>query len=320
MNAAHFCLILLDLPFLSLHAEKPFENSLGMIFRLVPAGSFTAGPREAEKEKAPWITGNPAAGETVKFPRPFFLCIHEVRVRDYKAFCEDTERKPPMGELYLPAVQQWREGFNPLEDKVWGDPDLPMTCVTFEDAVAFCEWLSKKEERAYRLPTEVEWEYAARAGGEKPFEPFDRLEPTKINGNLGGDHPVKANPSDEFAEAEAGLEDAEKPEEQEGEALAGVGGGAASPETRPFPPNAWGLYHMLGNVQEFVAMTRHPKEGDIPHPCWTLLPGKVNRMMRGGSWLNAERDCTVYQANFNCPPYTNCTMGFRLLLEMKSEP
>ncbi|MBI2190506.1 MAG: SUMF1/EgtB/PvdO family nonheme iron enzyme [Planctomycetes bacterium] len=300
----------------SASCEKAFENSLGMVFRLMPGGDFTVGPPGLEAESLPWATGNPAAGETVKISRPYLLCIHEVRVRDYRAFCEARNHPGPVGEHYQPAEQKWRPGFEPLEDKVWGQPDLPVTCVTFDDALAFCEWLSKKEGRVYRLPTEVEWEYAARAGSDRAYQAFERLEPTKINGNLGADYPVKANPGDEMADAEAGLGDADKVGEAEAEAMAGVGGGAASPEDRPFPPNAWGLYHMLGNVQEFVMMTRQPPEGDIPLPGWTLLPGKVNRMLRGGSWLHPERDCTVYQANFNCPPYTNCTMGFRVLLEV----
>jgi formylglycine-generating enzyme required for sulfatase activity len=72
---------------------------------------------------------------------------------------------------------------------------------------------------------------------------------------------------------------------------------------------------MLGNLQEFVTMTRKPPESDVPFPGWTELPGKVNRMLRGGSFIHAARDCTVFQANFNCPPYSNCTIGFRVVLE-----
>ncbi len=74
---------------------------------------------------------------------------------------------------------------------------------------------------------------------------------------------------------------------------------------------------MLGNVQEFVVMTHQPApEEKLPLPGFTILPGKVNRMLRGGSWLHAERDCNVYRALYNCPPYSNCTIGFRVLLEL----
>jgi formylglycine-generating enzyme required for sulfatase activity len=292
--------------------KKTFENSLGMAFRLIPAGSYRVGPANLEPEKAPWVTGSPSAGTAARIPKPFYLCAHEVRVRDYRAFMEATERGEPEGELYIPKSYQWKAGFKPLSDETWGKADLPVTCVTYEDAVAFCEWLSRKEGRTYRLPTEVEWEYAARAGSSKPFQWEDQLYPTKINGALANDCPIRANPGDEHADAEAGLEAAE--DEDKGDAATAAGGETPSPD-QAYPPNAWGLYHALGNVQEFVALSQQPTESDMPFPGWTMLPGKVNRMLRGGSWVHSARDCTVYQANYNCPPYSNCTIGFRVLLE-----
>ena len=301
----------------SLHAEV-FENSLGMHFRKVPVGSYVIGPPQLNKEDAPWVTGNPMAGEKVKITKSFMMCVHEVRVRDYRAFIKDTKHKEPVGEGYVPSEQRWRAEFKPLEDEeIWGKPDTPITCVSYEDALAFCKWISEKEGRKYRLPTEVEWEYAARARSFKPFQLDDQLFPNKVNGALGKDFPIKANPSDEFADAEAGLDDAEDEDDAEDDALAGIGGGGASPSDEDYPPNAWGLHHMIGNVQEFVVITRQPPESDVPFPGWTLLEGKVNRMLRGGSWLHQARDCTVFQANYNCPPYSNCTIGFRVLLENK---
>jgi len=295
--------------------QKPVENSLGMILRFVPAGTYRVGPPNLDKDEAPWVTGNSAAGTTAQIKKPFYLCIHEVRVRDYRAFVKDTEHAEPEGETYTPKDFRWKAGFKPLEDETWGKPDLPITCVSYEDAIAFCEWLSKKEGRTYRLPTEVEWEYAARAGSDKPYQWEDQLYPTKVNGALATDRPIKANPSDEFAEAEAGLEEAEDGDKGEDIMAGVVMGGKASPTGKDYPPNAWGFFHMLGNVQEFVLMTREPPESEVPFPGWTVLPGRVNRMLRGGSWLHAACDDTVYQASFNCPPQSNCTIGFRVLLE-----
>jgi len=295
-------------------ADRQLENSLGMIFHQVPAGSYRVGPPNLNRDEAPRVTGNPAAGMTAQLKKPFFLCIHEVRVRDYRAFVKDTKRAEPEGEIYTPKNFRWKAGLKPLSDETWGKPDLPITCVSYDDAIAFCEWLSKKEGRTYRLPTEVEWEYAARAGSNKRYQWENQLYPTKVNGALATDRPIKANPSDEYADAEAGLDEAEDEDDEDGMGEM-VGGGGASPTNQNYPPNAWGFYHMLGNVQEFVVMTKRPPKSDVPFPCWAELPGKVNRMLRGGSWVHAACDDTVYQANFNCPPYSNCSIGFRVLLE-----
>ena len=291
-----------------------FVNSLGMTFRRVPAGTYTVGPPGMARNEAVLATGNPRAGEKVGFSKPFYMGAHEVRVRDYRAFCEATGRGEPVGEVYDPRSLRWRSGFQPFRDQKYGRRAAPVTCVSFDDAVAFCAWLSAKERRAYRLPTEVEWEYAARAGGNKPLQAFDRFDPTKINCNLAKDHPIEAKLADQSVQVDANLGQIDK--DEGGEAGAALGAMLrGDSRQKEFPPNAWGLYHMLGNVQEFVVMTKKPSAGAVPHPGWTVLPKKVNRMLRGGSWCHGVRDCTVYQCNFNGPPYSNCTIGFRVLLD-----
>ena len=314
LKLSFFCLPFFCLLFLkSADAQqKTYRNSLEMAFRLIPAGRFIPGPSETSKDEAPWLTGNPAAGSRVTLTKSFYMGVHEVRVRDYQAFMKATDHAEPQGELYTPKAQRWTSEFKPLETEGWSSPHLPIACVSFEDALAFCKWLSEKEGRTYRLPTEVEWEYAARAGSKKAFQRWKELDPTKINGALAKDKVIRANPGDLDADAEEGFEDAEE-EEETGTALLSGEGGLESQAT--YPPNRWGLYHMLGNLQEFVTMTRKPPESDVPFPGWTELPGKVNRMLRGGSFIHAARDCTVFQANFNCPPYSNCTIGIRVVLE-----
>ena len=288
------------------------ENSLGMVFRQAAAGEYTVGPRGMEKRAAVFDTGNPAAGETVKIDKPFWLCTHEVRIKDYAAFCKATQRPEPVGESYDVKACRWKKDFKPLSQQTPMPEALlaqPVTCVGYDDAVAFCEWLSKKEGRKYRLPTEIEWEYAARAGSDKPYVLLDRFDIRKINGNLGEAKLLPANPEELLLDAESTAKDDADP--------AAALGMAKSEKAMlsKYPPNAWGFYHMLGNVQEFVDMTRPPPKDELPLPGWTLLPGKTNRMLRGGSWLHDERDCTVFRALYNCPPYGNVTIGFRVLIE-----
>lgn len=283
-----------------------FTNSLEMVFRLIPAGSFTAGPPGTDRRAAILETGNPAAGEATAIERPFYMCAHETRVEDYLAFCRATGRPEPRGEHYEYKTSRWVTDHRPIPPSPTpGQLAMPVTCVGFEDAVGFCRWLSAKEGRVYRLPTEIEWEYAARAGTSLPYGELEKFDASRING-FESHHkaPAKAYPPQVVVDAE--LLTAEK----------------AAGEIDAFhaDPNAWGLYHVLGNVQEYVVMTRAAPSNSMPLPCFTVLPGKTNQMLRGGSWLNDDRDCSVFRANYNCSPYANSSMGFRILLEVPGEP
>jgi len=294
---------------------RPFENSMGMVFRLIPAGTFTPGPKGADARAAVRETGNPAAGKPARIERPFWMGAHEVRLRDYQAFCRATGRAEPSGEAYDVKACRWRADFKPLSQQPMTEALLaqPVTCVSFDDAVAFCAWLSKKEGRRYRLPTDVEWEYAARAGSDRAYVLFDRFDIRKVNGNLGEGRLLPANPEEVLMDADPSAREEREP------SVLGAGRTERALLSR-YPPNAWGLYHMLGNAQEFVVMTHDPPPDELPLPGWTILPGKTNRMLRGGSWLHDERDCNVFRALFNCPPYSNVTIGFRVLLETEAAP
>jgi len=286
-----------------------FENSLGMVFVRIPEGSYTVGPPEVPAQEAMYQTGNPACGQTVRFDRPFALSAHEVRGRDYLAFCLDTKRKRPFGEGFDVKRLRWIPEHRPLgdaEDDVDPVLALPVSCVTDEDAVAFCKWLSEKEQRTYRLPSEVEWEYAARAGSDLPFIDAEKFSFQAINGNCMQRTLFNAYPREAVIDMPDDM-DSDTP-------TVAVDMGADA--LQDIHPNAWGLYHMLGNVSEMVAMTRSIPEGDVPWPCWTELPGKQNVMLRGGSWLHLSADCTVYATTFFCPPDSNITIGFRVLLEL----
>ncbi len=126
-------------PFRELAAERnavvegeEVTNSIGMRFRLIPAGKFRMGSEDELRDERPV--------HDVEISRPFLLGVTEVTQAQYEAV---------MGTN--PSVLKW--------------PDRPVDSVTWEDAVAFCEKLSAREPGvAYRLPTEAEWEYACRAG------------------------------------------------------------------------------------------------------------------------------------------------------------
>jgi formylglycine-generating enzyme required for sulfatase activity len=137
-------------------SKVPVANSLGMKLVLIPAGKFMMGSPESEKDRRP----NEEQHE-VEIKQPFFLGIHEVRVRDFRAFVEDAgyqteaEKAHSKNSWQKPAIAQTE--------------DHPVVLVSWNDAQAFCAWLTKKEGKKYRLPTEAEWEYACRAGTKTPY-------------------------------------------------------------------------------------------------------------------------------------------------------
>ena len=167
-----------------------FTNSLGMQFKRIPAGEFDMGSTDGDSDERPV--------HRVRISRDFYLGIHEVTQAEYRAVT----------------------GKSPSNFK--GD-DLPVEKVSWEEANEFCRLLTERERTAgglpsgmvYRLPTEAEWEYAARAGTTTKYC---------------------------FGDDESGL----------GE-YAWYGGNSGS-TTHPVGqkrPNAWGLYDMHGNVWEW---------------------------------------------------------------------
>lgn len=116
---------------------------------LVPPGTFEMGSTAAAEEQPV---------HRVSLERPFAISIYEISQAEFKLFCERTRASC--------AAQPWS-----------GD-DYPVVNVSWNEARAYTEWLSSATHRRYRLPTEGEWEYAARAGQTGPFPSGDVLSPT----------------------------------------------------------------------------------------------------------------------------------------------
>ncbi len=149
------------------HLQKPgITNSLDMRLAYIPAGQFGMGSprdepgRESQEQR-----------HSVELTKDFYLGVHEVTVGQFREFVVDTGYKTeaerdgegswgitPTGKFERDAKHNWKApGFDQTDDH-------PVVDVSWNDAKAFCDWLSKKEKRTYRLPTEAEWEYACRAG------------------------------------------------------------------------------------------------------------------------------------------------------------
>jgi len=123
----------------------PIVNSVGMILVPIPAGEFMMGSEDSE-ESAPF---GEKPQHLVKITKPFYMGVFEVTQQQYERVMVD---------------RPWH-GKNNVQD----EPDNPATYMNWTDAAAFCRKLSEKENVEYRLPTEVQWEYACRAGTTTPY-------------------------------------------------------------------------------------------------------------------------------------------------------
>lgn len=139
------------------------------------------------------------------------------------------------------------------DHSVDGANELPVVRVSWHDAIAYCEWLTEQTGRAYRLPSEAEWEFACRAGSRTPF----------AFGN------------------EISIADANFLYDENG---ARIGQGHLTP-IGSFPPNRFGLQDMHGNVCEWVADTWHPDflGAPVDGGAW-IMPKDSRRIIRGGAW------------------------------------
>lgn len=141
-------------------------NGIEFAFRWCPPGKFTMGSPNSEKERS-----TEELQHSVLLTKGFWMMETEVTVGMFKAFVDDTgyESKGNMpigwiGKRWSPDVNfSWRNpGFSQ-------DDNHPVSCVSWHDAAAFCEWLSRKSGQKIHLPTEAQWEYACRAGSTGPY-------------------------------------------------------------------------------------------------------------------------------------------------------
>jgi formylglycine-generating enzyme required for sulfatase activity len=247
--------------------EKEFTNSLKMKLVRIEPGHFLMGQGDAPpKSREDWISrdGDETPAHKVTISRPFYLGSTEVTNTQF---------------------EQFAPGHKNLRGKKGasiGD-DEPVTFVTWQEAVDFCHWLSKKEGQPYRLPTEAEWEYACRAGTTTLYSTGDKIAPAQANLGV-------------------------SPENQPQKTVA-VG---------RYPPNPWRLHDMHGNVAEWCHDWCGPYEiGEQSDPV-----GRVDgyaRVVRGWSWLvPARRDAMRYTRSANrsghLPEDANAYTGFRVVL------
>jgi len=231
------------------------DGGLGPVMIPIPAGTFQMGSPDSEEgrfeDEGPqhWVT----------IPRPFAIGRDEVTFDDYDRFAQATGRKLP-------------------DDSGWGRGNRPVINVSWQDAKAYAAWLSQQTGQTYRLPTEAEWEYAARAGTSTAYWWGNELGKNHANGGGGS--------------------------EWDNKQTAPVGS---------FPANPWGLRDTAGNVWEWVENCYHDNYQGAPADGSAWAGDKdCNRGVRGGSWFNDPRSLRSALRNGGGPVGASDLLGFRL--------
>jgi len=189
--------------------------------------------------------------------------------------------------VHTVTQEEWQAvmGNNPSEFK--GEKNLPVDSISWDDCQSFCKKLGEKEKRRYRLPTEAEWEYACRAGTTTAFHMGETIATDQANFN--------------------------------GNYIYGAGKkGLYREKTLPvgsFPPNAWGLYDMHGNLWQWCQDWHGGYSKDAVDPQGPKT-GK-QRSLRGGSWGNHPVFCRSANRNYGDPATGTEYYGARVCFNME---
>ena len=252
---------------------------------LIPAGEFVMGSDDGDEDERP---------EHTVYLDDFSISVHPITNKQYARFVRDTgHRAPAIYELPLVVSaggpDRERTFRSVGEPYVWSDSgpskrrfEHPVTLVRWEDAASYCAWLSATSGRAVRLPTEAEWEKAARGGLARTRYPWgDRLD--RDMANFLNDPSLKS--------------------------LKGT------TPCRTYPPNGYGLFDAVGNVWEWVQDWYDPQYYRVSPERNPPGPRAGNwRIIRGGSWLVADVRMLSCSHRHKVPPDTySYAIGFRVV-------
>ncbi|HKB35818.1 MAG TPA: SUMF1/EgtB/PvdO family nonheme iron enzyme, partial [Gemmataceae bacterium] len=274
-------------------------NSLGMRLIRIEPGKFRMGSPDDEESR----DSDEGPQHEVEITRPFYLGATEVTVGQFRQFLDSTGEQTE-------AERDGKGGYGLDADKNtfldgpaynWKNPgyrqtdDHPVVNVTWNDAIKFCEWLSKKEGKKYELPTEAEWEYACRAGTTTRYWTGNDAESL-----VGAANVADASARRRFPEVDW-------------RTIAGDDGYAVAAPVGRFKPNPWGLYDMHGNVWEWCAdAPRLYENRPVKDPRGPV--GAAERVLRGGSWFGHSFHGRCADRHRAAADTRNINYGFRVLL------
>jgi formylglycine-generating enzyme required for sulfatase activity len=284
--------------------KDTFTNSLGMKLIGIKKGEFIMGSEELPSEKPV---------HKVRLTKDFYLAANIVTIGQFKAFVKDTgyqtEAERSGSTLAFDLEARW---FAPKKKGAsWRKPgfeqadDHPVVCVSANDAEAFCKWLSKKEGKTYRLPTEAEFEYAARAGTTTRFSCGEEDASLKGFANL-ADQALLTKADKKIIAMNAAPKD-----NKSGGVEAFDDGYPFTSPVGKFKPNPWGLFDMHGNVWTWCGdYSGKYQAGEQTDPA--IMTPTTGRCIRGGSWWIGPLRCRSANRVQRAPGDSFCYVGFRV--------
>ncbi len=235
------------------------DDTPGPALVIVPARPYRRGDLQGDGD------GDEQPPRQVLALRPFAIGLHPVTFEEYDRFCDEFGREKP-------------------SDEGWGRGRRPAINVSWEDAVAYTKWLSRKTGKTYRLPSDAEWEFAARGGSQSRFWWGDSALPGFANC------------------ADCGS----------------LWAGEKSAPVAKFPPNPFGLYDMAGNVWEWTADCYGDKLSGYPVDGGPLEKnGCGKRVIRGGAWSFPAREMRSANRWRDFPSRRSDDTGFRVVRELE---
>ena len=248
----------------------------------IPAGDFLMGAADADEDERPVHRVHVSE---------FFIGRFPVTQEEYARFVRAAGYPPPqIGSLPAIARGEREQTFRDLsapylwqeQDPPGGRGSHPVVLVRYHDAMEYCRWLSTSLGRLVRLPTEAEWEKAARGGVEGQRFPWGNdIDATR--GNYLADHAAKNE--------------------------------RGTRPTGTYAPNGYGLYDMAGNVWEWVEDWHGGDYYAASEPRDPRGPGHGSmRIVRGGSWVNGDVAMLRCAYRHKVPPDTySYSIGFRIV-------
>ncbi|MDK1030724.1 MAG: formylglycine-generating enzyme family protein [Planctomycetia bacterium] len=259
-------------------------GGVSMRFIEVSAGRFIMGGTGIART----LYGRPPAGMSITISRPFMMGVTEVTRAQFAAFVKATAHKT-VAEIDGWSTLWEAEGVTEDKGVNWRQPkfkqndDHPVVCVTWDDATAFCKWMSKKTGRKVRLPTEAEWQYACRAGTVTRYSTGNNITTDQAN--------------------------------YDGTAAGGVFR-KGTVAVASFDPNVWGLHDMHGNVAEWC----NDWLGALGAPSGIDPTGPATgqqRVIRDGAWYYKPDTLRTGLRTGVAQNYRNYGLGFRVVVESK---
>ena len=274
------------------------ETAAGLSLEMIAiqGGSFMMGSEDGGSDE------KPVHEVTVS---DFYMGKYELTIAEYLVFCKETDSNYPewleKGNEYNIHENGKKKDYYKKRGMQESNENHPITGVSWDNVVAYCEWLSKKTGKTYRLPTEAEWEYAAGGGVEthgraslKYASNNDRLSSVNLHGDRASLKYAGSNNIDEVAWYDENSDN-------------------KTHEVGTKKPNALGLYDMSGNVWEWCQDwfdEDYYKNSPKKNP--QGAENGESRVLRGGSWLSCAADSRVALRYSGTPDYSSGNSGCRL--------